>query len=88
MGRLENKVAVITGGAGGLGKQTAQIFLDEGAKVSLVDLDKSKLDEVKEELGSDNVLTIKADVTNEDDVKNYVENTVGEYGQNDTKSSV
>ena len=88
MGRLDNKVAVITGGAGGLGKQTAQIFLDEGAKVSLVDLDKSKLDEVKEELGSDNVLTIKADVTNEDDVKNYVENTVGEYGQNDTKSTV
>ncbi len=83
MGRLDNKVAVITGGAGGLGKQTAQIFLDEGAKVSLVDLDKSKLDEVKEELGSDNVLTIKADVTNEDDVKNYVEKTVGEYGQID-----
>ncbi|WP_411842437.1 SDR family NAD(P)-dependent oxidoreductase [Salinicoccus sp. HZC-1] len=83
MGRLDNKVAVITGGAGGLGKQTAQIFLNEGAKVSLVDLDKSKLDAVKEELGSENVLTVEADVTNEDDVKNYVEQTVDAFGSLD-----
>ncbi|KIH70872.1 SDR family NAD(P)-dependent oxidoreductase [Salinicoccus roseus] len=83
MGKLENKVAVITGGAGGLGKQTAQTFLNEGAKVSLVDLDKSKLDTVRKELGSDNIISIEADVTNEDDVKNYVEKTVDEFGSID-----
>ena len=55
MKRLENKVAVITGGSGGIGSATARLFLDEGAKVLLVDLDEGNLKEVVTDLGSGDV---------------------------------
>ena len=81
VGKFENKVVLITGGSGDIGKTTADLFLEEGAKVAIVGTNDDKLARVKEELG--NVLTIKADVTNEEDVKNYVNKTVEEYGKID-----
>ncbi|MFC4557640.1 SDR family NAD(P)-dependent oxidoreductase [Virgibacillus kekensis] len=84
MARLEGKTAIITGGAGGIGKKTAEIFLKEGANVSLVDMKQDALDEVKSELEQHgNVLTVEADVTNEADVKNYVKMTKDEFGSID-----
>lgn len=82
MGRLQDKVAVITGGAGGIGKVTAKRFLDEGAKVVLVDLMEESLAEAKKELGG-SVLTVQADVSKEEDVKNYVDETVEQFGKID-----
>ena len=82
MGRLQDKVAVITGGAGGIGKVTAKRFLEEGASVVLVDLFEEALAEAKKELG-DKVLTVQADVTKEEDVKNYVKQTMDAYGKID-----
>ncbi len=78
--RLEGKVAVITGGSGGIGKVVAKRFLDEGAKVVLVDLFQDALDEVKSELNSNHVHTVQADVTSEDDVKKYVQEAVEKFG--------
>ncbi|MBT2571310.1 SDR family oxidoreductase [Planococcus sp. ISL-110] len=82
MGRLQDKVAVITGGAAGIGKVTAKRFLDEGASVVLVDLFEDALAEAKKELG-DNVLTVEADVTKEEDVQKYVDKTMEQFGKID-----
>lgn len=82
VGRLQDKVAVITGGAGGIGKVTAKRFLDEGASVVLVDLFEDALDEAKKEL-SDTVLTVQADVSKEEDVQKYVDQTVQQFGKID-----
>ncbi len=84
MARLEGKTAIITGGAGGIGKKTAEYFLKEGAKVSLVDMKQDALDNVKSDLEQyGDVMTVKADVTNEDEVKNYVTKTVENFGSID-----
>lgn len=82
VGRLQDKVAVITGGAGGIGKVTAKRFLDEGASVVLVDLFEDALAEAKKELG-DKVLTVQADVSKEEDVQKYVDKTVEQFGKID-----
>lgn len=82
--KLKDKVAIITGGAGEIGKVTAKLFLEEGANVVLVDLFQESLDRVKEELSDlGQVHTIQADVTEEEDVENYVNQTVEKYGKID-----
>lgn len=73
MKKLENKTAVITGGAGSIGKTTAKLFLAQGAKVMLVDLDEQSLKDTVEELGSKNVSYCVADVTKATDVKQYAD---------------
>lgn len=84
MSRLNEKVAVITGGAGGIGKATAEHFLKEGAKVVLVDLFQEPLDEAQAELESlGEVITVAADVSKEEDVKKYVKETVDKFGKVD-----
>ena len=76
--RFQDKVVLITGGSGEIGTATAKLFLEEGAKVAIVGTSDEKLARVKESLGD--VLTIKADVSKEDEVENYVKKTVEEYG--------
>lgn|SRR5690606_5585320 len=83
MKRLENKVAVITGGAGSIGKQTAKVFLDEGAKVFLVDLNEDELKNAVEELGGENVQYCVADVSKSSDVQSYVNQAVAANGKID-----
>ncbi|RSL34091.1 SDR family oxidoreductase [Salibacterium salarium] len=81
MKRLNGKTAVITGGSGGIGKKTAELFLKEGANVVLVDLDGQALEDAKSELSSTGeVLTITANVSEEDQVKQYVQKTLDTYG--------
>ncbi|MEC5424810.1 SDR family NAD(P)-dependent oxidoreductase [Virgibacillus sp. C22-A2] len=84
MERLSGKVAVITGGAGGIGKVTAERFLKEGAKVVLVDLFEESLSKAKEELASfGEILTVQADVSKESEVENYVKKAVEHFGKID-----
>ena len=50
MGKLDNKVAVITGAAGGIGRAAAKLFAQEGAKLMLVDLDEVTLLGIEKEI--------------------------------------
>jgi NAD(P)-dependent dehydrogenase (short-subunit alcohol dehydrogenase family) len=76
MKRLENKVVVITGGSGSIGKVTAKLLLEEGAYVYLVDLDEQSLKDQKEELNSTRVQYCAADVSKAEEVKRYVAGAV------------
>ncbi|MGI9028897.1 MAG: glucose 1-dehydrogenase [Ilumatobacteraceae bacterium] len=81
-GRLEGKVAVVTGGARGIGAGTTQRFVDEGARVVIADLQDDAGQALAAELG-DSVRFVHTDVTDEDDVAAAVDHAVGEFGQLD-----
>lgn len=68
MQKLENKVAVITGGSSGIGLATAKRFVNEGAYVFIIGRGQSKLDKAKKVIGS-NVTAIQADISNLDDLE-------------------
>jgi len=83
MKRLENKVAIITGAAGSIGNITAKLFLEEGAKVMLVDLSEEELKTAVVELNSENVKYCVADVSKATDVEHYINETVKLFGKID-----
>lgn len=83
MKKLENKIAIITGGSGSIGKITAELFLEEGAKVMLVDLSEKALQEAAYELNSDHIRYVVADVSNAAEVEHYVRETVKLLGKID-----
>ena len=80
MGRLDNKVAIITGGAGGIGLQAGKLFAQEGAKVLLVDLHEDALKEAARTIGSDAVRHCAADVTQPDQTQRYIQAAVEQFG--------
>ena len=87
MKRFENKVVIITGAGSGLGQATAIRLAKEGAKLSLVDLNEKGLEETRakvlEVAPNAETLLITANVANEKDVQNYVEQTVKTFGKID-----
>jgi 3-hydroxybutyrate dehydrogenase len=84
MGSFSNKVVLITGAAGGIGIATAKAFAEEGAKLALVDLKQEALEKAVKEAGINDALLLTADVTNEEQVKKYVDDTVKKYGSIDS----
>ncbi len=77
---MKDKRIIITGGTGGIGSTLAKRLLHEGAKVLLVDLNENDLNQIKEKLSSDNLFVYKADVSDEDQVKAYVNYAVEKMG--------
>jgi len=82
---FNDKVALVTGAASGMGLATAQAFAREGAAVALVDINRSAAEaEVKRLAAAGHrVIAISCDVTDETQVKALVERTVFEFGRLD-----
>jgi len=80
--RLEGKVAIVTGAASGIGRGTAELLLQHGAKVVVADMNEEGGKAVVAELGA-NARFVKCDVTSEDSVKAMIDFTVAEFGKLD-----
>lgn len=84
---MENKTIIITGAAMGLGLATAKELASRGANLTLVDYNKESLDKAKQEINEEfpkaKIITVIADVSDEEAVKNYVSETVKAFGQID-----
>ena len=82
--QLENKVAVVTGAASGIGKEIATLFVREGAKVVIADLNQKGADAVATELGGPKrAIGVAADVTDEAQTEACIARTIEAFGQID-----
>jgi 3alpha(or 20beta)-hydroxysteroid dehydrogenase len=82
MGRLEGKVAVVTGAARGQGEATARLFAKEGAKVALVDLLQDDVTWIAKDIGP-SALAVGMDISSEDAWKNLSELLIEKWGRVD-----
>jgi NAD(P)-dependent dehydrogenase (short-subunit alcohol dehydrogenase family) len=80
MGKLDGKVALITGGESGIGLATARLFVAEGAPVHLAGLRRDLLAAAADELGADEASWSVTDVTDEDDVIAALARTTDRFG--------
>lgn len=80
-----DKVAIITGAGGGIGHAVAKELKEKGAKLTLIDVSSEALTELAKDLNlnNDNSILLKADVSNEDNVKYYVDKTMEKFGKID-----
>lgn len=82
MGRVTGKVAIVTGGASGMGKADAILLAQEGARVVVADLNEKDGREVARGIG-DNALFLRLDVTDEDNWKTVIGATLEQFGRLD-----
>jgi NAD(P)-dependent dehydrogenase (short-subunit alcohol dehydrogenase family) len=86
MARLTGKVAIITGAAGGIGRAAARLFVQEGARVLLVDLNETALEDAAEAANGavadagGAASYVAADTTQPDEVQRFVDTAVERYG--------
>jgi NAD(P)-dependent dehydrogenase (short-subunit alcohol dehydrogenase family) len=81
--QMQDKVCVITGGAGSIGRAAAKLLHAEGAKVMLLDLDAVALQQAAAQIGGERVAWAAADITKSDQVKAGVADTVRQFGKID-----
>lgn len=86
-GRLQNKVALITGAASGIGRATAQTFVREGAKVMLADINMAGAEKAAAALGA-SAMAYHLDVTKEDNWRAAVDAIIAQFGKLDIVANV
>ncbi|KAG6640275.1 short-chain dehydrogenase reductase 2a [Carya illinoinensis] len=80
--RLEGKIAIVTGGARGIGEATVRLFARHGAKVVVADVEDSLGNALADSLAP-SVTYFHCDVSLEEDIQNLIESTISRYGQLD-----
>jgi NAD(P)-dependent dehydrogenase (short-subunit alcohol dehydrogenase family) len=76
---LSGKVAIVTGGASGIGRASVELFVEEGAKVVIADIDDARGEELARALGS-HALFRRTDVSSADDIQALVDFAVARFG--------
>lgn len=79
--KIKDKVAIITGGASGLGEACLLNLVENGAKVAIFDIQKEKGEALIRELGADKVIYVNVDVTNEQSTADGIQKTMKAFGR-------
>ena len=82
MAELDGKVAVITGGASGIGEASVRLFVEEGARVVIADMQRERGESLAAELG-DAARFVQVEVRQEDQVKGAIDTATNEWGRLD-----
>lgn len=88
--RLKDKVAIVVGGANGIGRATSQVLAREGAKIVVADMDIEGASQLVDELkaGGHIAITIQLDMTNPDDADRMVKTALAKFGKVDILANV
>lgn len=83
MGKLDGKVAIVTGAASGIGKRTAEVLVEEGARIVAAGLNGDGLRDVVSRLGRDSADAVELDIRDEDAVRRMVGQAFDRFGRLD-----
>jgi NAD(P)-dependent dehydrogenase (short-subunit alcohol dehydrogenase family) len=84
MATLDGKVAIVTGGGGGIGRETVKVLIENGARVAVADINLDAAQEAAEySAGGDDVIAVRTDVSDVDSFANLVDTTVARFGRLD-----
>ncbi|MEH7402625.1 3-hydroxyacyl-CoA dehydrogenase [Gottfriedia acidiceleris] len=81
---IRDSIAIVTGGASGLGAGTVRMIVENGGKAAIFDLNEERAASLISELGEENVCFEKTDVSSEESVKNSISNVLTKYGSFNT----
>lgn len=81
---IRESIAIVTGGASGLGAGTVRTIVENGGKAAIFDLNEERAIQLISELGEDSVCFEKTDVSSEESVKNSINNVLNKYGSINT----
>jgi len=79
--KMTNKIALVTGGASGLGEATVINIIENGGKAVILDLSQEKANAIIEKYGNENVLFVPTNVTKEEEVRHAIDQAVERFGE-------